>query len=272
MTLHFIQLRLGKKTYKDQVSTEGCSYVSDFKGAIKKKLPHLLAAYDAAQLVLFTPDGKEEIDPGESITKLNEFNVGPWTPLVVTVDELPIPAPSGSSKKQLTYKGMSTEASCRKYLDALAIAFFIEYDFPKTYRKPTMGDVLAAFRGKQGKCDYTSPGVTWWDYRQNDGLRLTNEPLSSRLTAKQWKTLEKLNRKTSERIHDALLPLTTNQKPFIVLSHNDFVDTEIVNDLKSIAVIIGVVPTEADFIVKDESDLSGSSSSESGSPDKDKKM
>jgi hypothetical protein len=42
--------------------------------------------------------------------------------------------------------------------------------------------------------------------------------------------------------------------------------------LKSIAAIIGVVPTEDDLIVKDESDLSGSSSSESGSPDKDKKM
>jgi hypothetical protein len=50
------------------------------------------------------------------------------------------------------------------------------------------------------------------------------------------------------------------------------VDKETVNDLKSIAAIIGVVPTEADFIVKDEFDLSASSSSESGSPDKDKKM
>jgi hypothetical protein len=146
-------------------------------------------------------------------------------------------------------------------LDALAIAFFIEYEFPKNYGKPTMGDVLAAFRGKQGKREQAIPGVTWWDYRQNDGLPLTNEPLSSRLTAKQWKTLEKLNRKTSDRIHDALLPLTTNQKPFIVLPHNDFVDKETVNDLKSIAAIIGVVPTEADFIVKDEFDLSASSSS-----------
>jgi hypothetical protein len=82
---------------------------------------------------------------------LNEFNVGAWTPLVVTVDELPTPAPTGSSKKQLVYKGMTTEASCRKYLNALAIAFFIEYDFLKNYGKPTMGYVLAAFRGKQGK-------------------------------------------------------------------------------------------------------------------------
>jgi hypothetical protein len=107
---------------------------------------------------------------------------------------------------------MSTEASCRKYLDALAIAFFIEYEFPKNDDNPTMGDVLAAVRGKQGKREQTMPGVTRWDYRQNDGLPLTNEPLSSRLRAKQWKTLEKLNRKTSDRIHDGLLPLATNQK------------------------------------------------------------
>jgi hypothetical protein len=40
--------------------------------------------------------------------------------MVVTVDELPIPSPIGSTKKQLTYKGMSTEAFCRKYFDALA--------------------------------------------------------------------------------------------------------------------------------------------------------
>lgn len=272
MTLHFVKLKLGSKTYKDQVSTEGCSYVANFRAAIKAQFPKQLNGYEANELVLFQPDGTTEIDPGETIAKLNEFKVGPWTPLVVTVEELPTPVPRASSKKQLTYKGMSTEASCRKYLDALAIAFFIEYEFPKNYGKPTMGDVLAAFRGKQGKSKRTIPGVTWWDYRQNDGLPLTNEPLSSRLSAQQWKTLEKLNRKTSDRIHDALLPLTTHQKPFIVLPHNDFMDKETVNDLKSIAAIIGVVPSEADFIVKDESDLSGSSSSESGSPDKDKKM
>jgi hypothetical protein len=36
------------------------------------------------------------------------------------VEESPKPTPISSSKKQLTYKGMSTEASCRKYLDAIA--------------------------------------------------------------------------------------------------------------------------------------------------------
>jgi len=88
MTLHFIQLKLGNKNIKEQVSTAGCSYVADFRGAIKKKLSPELDSYAPHQLTLFQPDGITEIDPGESITKLNELNVGPWTPLVVTVDEL----------------------------------------------------------------------------------------------------------------------------------------------------------------------------------------
>ncbi len=46
---------------------------------------------------------------------------------------------------------MSTEASCGKYLDALAIEIYFDYDFPKTYKKPTMGDVLAARDGQFGK-------------------------------------------------------------------------------------------------------------------------
>ena len=266
MTVHFTQLKLGNKTYKQKVSTEGCTDVDDFKGAIKNRFSPDLDPYVPYQLTLFQPDGITEIDPGETIATLNNLDtVGPWTPLVVTV---PTTTPTGSSKKQLVYKGMTTEASCRKYFDALAIAFFIEYDFPKKYGKPTMGDVLAAYRGEQGKREQTSPGVTWWDYRRNDGLPLTNEPLPSRLSTKQWKTLERLNRKTSDRIHDALLPQTSNRKPFIVLPHDDFLDIETVSDLKSIAASIGLVPTEADLIVKDELDLATSSGCESGRPGK----
>jgi hypothetical protein len=40
--------------------------------------------------------------------------------VLVTVEELPTPAPSGSSKKQVIYKGLGVEFSCRKFLDALA--------------------------------------------------------------------------------------------------------------------------------------------------------
>jgi hypothetical protein len=74
MTLHFVRLALGNKTYKAKVTTEGCSDVDDFKDAIKNKLPHLLAVYDAAQLSLFQPDGTTEIDPGDfQFSKKNFF-------------------------------------------------------------------------------------------------------------------------------------------------------------------------------------------------------
>jgi hypothetical protein len=98
MPLHFVRLTLGNKIYKTKVSTDGCSYIDDFKGAIKNRLPHLLAA---AQLTVFQPDGVTEIDPEETIAKLNDFNVGPWTPLVVTVDT---PAPTSSTKKRTLTK------------------------------------------------------------------------------------------------------------------------------------------------------------------------
>ena len=83
MTLHFVRFTLGKKTYKDKVSTEGCSDVADFRSAIKAQFPKQLHEYEANELVLFQPGGTTEIDPGETIAKLNEF----CTSLVVTVDE-----------------------------------------------------------------------------------------------------------------------------------------------------------------------------------------
>ncbi|EGF79208.1 hypothetical protein BATDEDRAFT_89880 [Batrachochytrium dendrobatidis JAM81] len=273
MTLHFVQLTLGNKTYKDKVSTEGCTHVAEFKGAIKNKFSPDLDSYAPHHLTLFQPDGTTEIDPETLVTDLEEI---PWKPMVVTVLELPIPAPIGSSKKQLTYKGMSTEASCRKYLDALAIEIYFDYHFPTTYKKPTMGDVLAAKDAKQGRPsqlrDDTGRPILWWDYKTKDGIQLTTTPLPSRLSVRQWDRLKSLNCDTNDRIHDAQLPKTSSQKPFVVLPHTKFTTKEYVDDLQSIAAIFRIVTDKDELIVKDESDLSASSSSESGSPDKEKKM
>jgi hypothetical protein len=270
MTLRFVKLVLGNKNYKDRVSTEGCEYVVDFKSAIKDKYPHLLNSYDDAQLTLFQPDGTTEIDPGEVIEKLNEFAVGPWSPLVVTVEELPIPAPIGSSKKQLTYKGMSTEASCTKYLDAIANEIFVIYDFDKAYKKPTMGDLLAAKDGQLGQPSVQTK-LAWWDYRKNGGQQLTTTPLPSLFSQSEWDILKAMNADTTKRIHDAKLPKTSTQKPFVIIPHSKFT-TDNVENLKRIAAIADIVYEQDDLVVKDESDLSGSSSYQSGSPDKDKKL
>jgi hypothetical protein len=279
MTLHFIQLRLANNTYKSQVSTDGCSYVDDFKGAIKTKLPHLLAAYDAAQLTLLQPDGNTEIDPGESIKKLNEFNVGPWTPLVVTVDELPIPAPISSSKKQLIYKGMSTEASCRKFLDALARQLALYYDFrwgkdeEKQNDYPTFGDVLFAKRKKKWSFRYDEIGATdeeGFTSVKPQKIPKSNIPLPNLFSDDEWRKLDDLNDSTNERIHDADIP-KRHGKSFVIVPENDY-SQDTIDFIKSVAVKARLFTDEKKLDVKNESHLSGSSSSESSSPDKEKKM
>ena len=72
MTLHFIQLILGNKTYKRQVSSANCTYVDDFKDAIKNKFSPDLDSFASHQLTLFQPDGTTEIDPETLVTYLKE--------------------------------------------------------------------------------------------------------------------------------------------------------------------------------------------------------
>ena len=159
---------------------------------------------------------------------------------------------------------MSTEASCRKYLDAVAKELFQSYDFDTVYSKPTMGDLLAAKEGQEGDT---------WDYRKNRrGQLMTTIPLPSLFSKSEWDLLKSLNGDTTKRIHDAKLPQTSNQKPYVISPHSKYDTKEYVNNLKRIAAKANIVEEEDDLIVKDEIDLSGSSSSESGSPDKDKKM
>ena len=54
-----------------KVSTEECQDVDDFLEACKKKLPHLLAAYDSAQLSLSTTDGGAPLQPDDAIPAQN---------------------------------------------------------------------------------------------------------------------------------------------------------------------------------------------------------
>ena len=56
-----------------------------------------------------------------------------------------------STTKQVLYKGMSVEASCRKFLDALAKQIYSHYDFKITYENATMGNVLFAMDNNKWK-------------------------------------------------------------------------------------------------------------------------
>ena len=147
---------------------------------------------------------------------------------------------------------MSVEASCRKYLDALARKIALNYDFNTEYSTPTMGDVLKAKDGVEGRD---------WGYALKWGKKVCNVPLPDLYSTEEWNELKSLNKSTTLRIHDGVLPTTREGKQFIILSHDDF-KQERVDRLKRIATIVDVVFSENDLIVKEESALSGSSGSE----------
>ncbi|KAI3655861.1 hypothetical protein MP638_001790 [Amoeboaphelidium occidentale] len=208
MTLHYVQLKLGNKSYKDKVSTEGCSDVGDFRGAIKNKFSHLLAAYDTAQLTLHQPDGITEIDPQTSVADLKEI---PWKPMVVTVEELPALPPAGSSKKQLTYKELGLRLPAGKdYND-----------------NPTFADVLFAYKNNEWSNRYRKKSYA----ERTDESGFTNVAeqvpfLAVRLpdlfTKDEWAKLKEWNQKTNSRIHDADLPKTSTGKYFLIIPHADY--------------------------------------------------
>ncbi|KAI8896931.1 hypothetical protein BC833DRAFT_527678, partial [Globomyces pollinis-pini] len=250
VTLHFVKLVLGNKNYKEQVSTDGCSNVAAFRGAIKSKFSPDLDSYAPHHLTLFQPDGTSQIDPETPVTDLKEI---PWKPMVVTVEELPIPVPIGSSKKQLTYKGLGVEASCRNYFDALAakLALFYKFDWGVDSSFPTIGDTLAERTNEVG---YVEPPTK---------VPKLPIPLPELFDQNEWKKIKELNRKTTDRIHDTTLPKEKG-KFFIILPTAEFND-ETVRFFKRIGVKGKLFAYEEDLIVKDEAELSGSGSEASSS-------
>lgn len=253
MTFYYVQLKRGNKIYKDKVSTAGCSDVADLKGAIKIKFSPDLDSYATHRLTLLQPGGTTEIDPGVGIERLNELNVGPSTPLVVIVDERHAKV---SSKRYIALKGMSFQESCIKYLNALAIQIFLDYDFHRANKYPSMSEVLAAKDGRLGEPQNSIKGDAWWDYKKDDGIQFTTIPLHALLSVQQWDTLKELNHDTLGRIYHGQMPRTSRQKPFLVLPHSKYTSPEYVCTLKCIAEIVGIVPTGDDLVVMDESNLS----------------
>ena len=149
---------------------------------------------------------------------------------------------------------MSVESSCRKFLDALAKKISELYDFARVYeRNPTMGDVLKAKDGVEG---------TDWDYLIRRKKQLTSIPLPNMYSKEDWDELSELNQVTTLRIHNALLPTTSQGKPFIILSHSDYNDAH-VKQLKLIAATANLVFDENELIIKDEGHISSSSSDDS---------
>jgi hypothetical protein len=128
---------------------------------------------------------------------------------------------------------------------------------PKKPSYPTMGAVFRALDTSEWRinCDV------------ND-IPLTTVPLPDLFTPDDWNQLRQLNGRINSRIHDGIVATTTSGAPFIILPDLDISDTA-TRGLQRMAETMSFVDRADTFIVKKESELSGSSNSESGSPDKD---
>ncbi|KAL7996359.1 hypothetical protein Plhal703r1_c39g0136281 [Plasmopara halstedii] len=194
-----------------------------------------------------------EMDPADEIGDL--FGDAPTKKTIHVLVVVLTQQQAASIKKQLRYKGMSTEASCRKFLDALAQNLATLYDFECSYGDvATIGDVFSAVKNDE------------WGFRLKRGRQLTSEPLPSFFTEDEWKDLKDLNWRTNRRIHDGKVPTTSKGKSYVILPHAIFSDDR-VDRYKTIATRASVVFEATEFEVKDEDEFSGSSRSSSGRSD-----
>ena len=244
-----------------RVSIDGCQYVDDFLKDIKKEFE---TPGPTSHLTLYQPDGNTEIKPTDTIKSLGDAGKDADAPLVVKT------AAVGKSSRLVTTRKMSVEASCRKYLDALAFKLSTYYVFKrKSKAGATFGDVLEVIKiGKKDKKPRWSYILETDSYEQEDengdmvqinaGDPLLPIPLPSLFTTDEWDKLRALNKSTTTRIHSATLPTTSNGKAYVIIPHSEF-NEEMVSFLKNVGVKATLFSSPDDLEVKDEDLLSDSS-------------
>jgi hypothetical protein len=120
-----------------RVSIDGCEYVDDLLTEIKKESQ--LSIPSKTPITLFQPDGTTEIKPTDTIQSLVNMGKDADAPLVVKTTAV------GKSNRLVTTRKMSVEASCRKYLNAIAKRLAEFYEFNYRFKSgATIGDVLEA--------------------------------------------------------------------------------------------------------------------------------
>ena len=164
------------------------------------------------------------------------------------------------SSRQVTTRKISVEASCTKYLDAIAkrLAEFYEFDY-RFKSGATIGDVLEAKDGVEGE-DWDVRRAVNTHYQTDDdgfvveirkGQPLTKVKLPDVYTPDEWFKISQFNKKTTTRIHSAFLPSNSNGKLYIIIPHSEFTE-EMVSFLKSIGVKANLFSSPDDLEVKDE--------------------
>ena len=251
-----------KNNNSTQVSTEECHNVDDFLKACKKELQ---IPNPPQELSLSTTDGGTPLKPGYSLHQIPQNTDD--NPLFITATDT---SPYLKAHRQQRYKTMSVEASCRKYLDAIALKLAGYYEFNYRYKGgPTIGDVLTAKDGVQG---------VKWDVRKaiedceqidedrfitkiKKGQPVTKDHLPDIYTVDEWKKISEFNNKTTKLklVHSGNLPSLSNGKPYIVIPHSEFTE-EMISFLKTIGVKATLFSSLDDLVVKDEDALSEGSS------------
>lgn len=218
----------------------------------------LLDSYAATQLVLSIASHGPLLELDATLPPTNTAK----TPLHVTVQGSS--APLMKAGRQQSMRKLSTEASCRKYLDAIAtkLSSFYEFDYHSN-RGPTIGDVLRAQRGSEGK-DWkfrtamkTHAKIGPEDFRTQirKGQPLMNTRLPDIYTLFEWSKISQLNTSTNERIHDGALPALSDGRLYVIIPHSDFT-REMIIFLKTIGVKAFLFNDPGSLVVKDEDALS----------------
>ena len=248
---HFVQLKLGSKTYLERVSTEGCEYVLEFRSAIKTKFPKVLKAYDSYELVLFEADGTTKISAMDSIDQLN----GKKMPLVAVVEpvELQVEQAQISSTRHQDHKQSKAFTSSRSFLTSIALELAEIYPITKE-RSPA---------GKEKSLTFGT--IIHNAYQQNPDpipqFRNNFKKLNDFFTADEWNFLDALNDAANGHLHRPLNPGSSTKQ---LILPSDFSGEEAI--CQRIAKKSNVVPDASHLIVKNEGSVSG------GSPDADKKL
>ncbi|KAI3648625.1 hypothetical protein MP228_006479 [Amoeboaphelidium protococcarum] len=255
----WVQHKTASKTYgPTKITIDGLNDVDDLIKEIRKETQ--LNIPQNTLITVYQADGKTEFDVGDSPFKQLEGNSG-LNPLTVQT------ASVLASSRQVTTRRMSVDASCRKYLDAIAKRLAEFYDFSYRFTSgATIGDVLEAKDGVEGED---------WDIRKarktrhqvdvdgdvvliNKGQPLSETKLPDIYTAEEWGRISKLNEKISARVHNGTLCSTSNGKAYIIIPHSEFTE-EMIQFLKSIGVKASLFSSPDDLEVKDEDCLSDSS-------------
>ena len=249
----WIQHQTTAKTYgPTKVTIDGCEYVDDFKVAIRNNRE--LAIPKDSAITLYKSDGRNEIKPTATIQSLQDAGKAGDAPLIVKTTAVSI------SSRQATTRKMNAEASCRKYLDAIAKRLAEYYEFSYRFTSgATIGDVLEAKDGVEGE-DWDIRKVKKSQNQIDDdgfivqiykGQPLTKVKLPDVYTADEWDKISKFNKKTTTRIHSAFLPANSNGKPYIIIPHSEFTE-EMISFLKSIGVKASLFSSPDDLEVEDE--------------------